>query len=314
MLKQYLVRSDKRSHLALGGISLVMAKSNAVITSEESMNRTTHWLLHGNSHTQACLSAVMMKRAFHQNKKYYRMPIAATSQNLPAEEEYIDIEKLITPSKNQPPLPEDYVLLYRNPKARFFKFAFIASIANAITLTILAYFTITMVKFDELGNRKEASLTSKILIGLGYALAAVAVIAGVAYYAKHNILEFGRIDDKTVRIVTAKFGWANYKDNRIPIDQIKIPQNSVENLKYNLFLTDNVAAQQLSEAQVKALKRKGDYVFVGLKGRKWNHIMDITADDAFVDKNNFLRFLEYHPKVVASSIPRSGKGYNPYKN
>ncbi|KAF0982589.1 hypothetical protein FDP41_011519 [Naegleria fowleri] len=311
MLKHFVARSNPRRHLFIGG--MLTKSSGNIVASEEKMNRTQ---FHGFMACYDDFSVMMMKRTFHQNMKHCRVPVAATSSKNPssADEEYIDIETLIAPPKNQPPLPEDYVLLYRNPKARFFKFAFIASIANAITLSILAYFTITMVKFDELGNRKEASLTSKILIGLGYALAAVAVIAGVSYYAKHNILEFGRIDDKTVRIVTAKFGWSNYKDNRIPIDEIKIPLNSVENLKYNLFLTDNVAAQQLSEAQVKSLKRKGDYVFVGLKGKKWNHIMDITAEDAFVDKNNFLRFLEYHPKVVASSIPRSGKGYNPYKN
>ena len=250
-------------------------------------------------------------RSFHQNLKACKVPIpqaAAVQQKTPA----VDVSSLIIPPKNQEPLPDDYVLFYRNPKANFFKFATIASLLNALTLAILAYFTMTMVKFDSEGNRTLPSLTEKLLIATGYGLAAIGVIAGIAYYARHNILEMGRIDEKTVRIVTAKFGWNNYKDMRVPIDHINIPQNSMENLKYNLFLTEEVAKTQ-TESQMKNLKRKGDYVFLGLKGRRWNHLMDVTADSIYVDKHNFLKFLEQNPRVVASSVSRSASGYNPYK-
>ncbi|EFC41716.1 predicted protein [Naegleria gruberi] len=284
------------------------------LLSSGSSLRKTHTISSSPSSTLLILARNGVTRSFHISTQLNsKVPIIQHQQQTKADDSTVDVKSLITPPKNQEPVPNNYILLYRNPKARFFKFAFIASMINAVTLSLLAYFTMTMVKLDEHGNKEEASLTTKILIGLGYGLAAVGVIAGIAYYARHNILEFGLIDEKTLRIVTAKFGWGNYKDTIVPVDHINIPQNSMENLKYNLFLTEDVASK-VSENSMKHLKRKGDYIFVGIKGKKWNHLMDITAEAAYVDKHNFMRFLEHNPRIVASSIPRAGKGFNPYKN
>ncbi|KAL9655031.1 hypothetical protein ABK040_008814 [Willaertia magna] len=255
----------------------------------------------------------LFSKNYHQNLINKRAPIRQNAK-LQQEETYT-LEELIHPAKNQPPLPSEYVLFYRNTKARFFKFATVASIINAISMTILAYLTMTMVKYNEIGEKQEASLLQKSLIGLGFGFAAIGVIAGAAYYAKHNILEMGKINQDTIRIVTAKFGFNNYQDLRIPAKDIKIMPSSIDNLRMDLFLNDNTVSKSPSSTQIKQMKGKGDYVFVGIKGRKWNHIMDVTADSIYLDKNSLLHYIEQHPRIISrSSDLGTFGGFSPYKN
>ena len=128
-------------------------------------------------------------------------------------------------------------------------------------------------------------------IALGLFLTGGLTMIGFAYYARKNVLELGLLKDASGKVTQARvvqgklFSRSGTSEKFYPATELNSP--SLHMLRLDPHVVDS---KTTSAADIQKRKRLGDYMFMRVRGSQYNYLMDLTNEQAYLDRSEMERY------------------------